>query len=219
MNYKAETLANILNEAKEAKPIEGMPNTYTPEEYTKLFRANNALADLESGEFLKPQIDTGAYEYDSRTHRLKSIGRYRPAMLDLNVLTANLYQLENIERVEEYTTNEEVEDKDGKKKTKVVKKANTFNDKVIRVIFGRATVQAVKDLKEVGNSVKCQVFKKLDKEGADWEYIGSDLVAKDDAYKFTKSLEVKSALRLMRKMQMVQAEEAEVEGDNLDDVS
>lgn len=218
MNFKAEQLSRVLNEAKDAKPIEGMNNTYTPEEYSKLFRANYAMAELESTDFLVPQIDTAAFEYDKTQHRPRSIARYKPAMLDLNILAANLYQADTIERTEEYSTNEEVTDDKGKKTSKVVKKTKVYKDKVVKVIFGQATVQAIRDLKEIGNSVKAQVFVKRHEEGADWEYQKAELVPKDEAYKFTKTLEVKSAIRLMRKMQESQTSEQSV-GDSLEDVA
>lgn len=219
LNYKASALAEVLNAAKDAKPIEGMgDNTYDPENYAKIYNANKAIAEIESGDYLVPQIDTGAFEWDKVNHRLKSIGRYRPAMLDLNVLTMNLYEKTEREREESYTDTEGVTDKDGKTTTKKVTKTRKVKDTVVKVIFGRATVTAIRDMKEIGNAVKAQVFSKSAEEGSDWEYEGAELIKKDDAYNFHNTLDVKSALKLMRLMGESVTNET-LEGDSLDNVA
>lgn len=216
LGYKAEALAKVLNDAKDAKTIEGMPNTYDPENYSKLYRANRAIADLEDTDYLIPQIDEGAFEWDKAHNRLKSISRYAPAMLDLAVFTANLYKKDSRGRVEDYEVEEEKEDKAGKKVKKTVIKHRVSNDTVLTVIFGRATVQAIREMKEIGNAVKAHVFVK--KEGGDWIYEGDKLIKKDDAYNFASMLEPKSALKLLRMIQQNVTNEA-ITGDKLDDVA
>lgn len=216
LNYKAENLARVLNEAQKAKPIEGMDNTYDPENYSKLYAANKAIAEIESSEYLVPQIEEGAFEWDKANGRPKSIGRYRPAMLDLNVLTTNVYQKSSRGRTVKVDVEEEVKDTDGKKAKRKVKKDKTVMDTVIKVIFGRATVQAIRDMKEIGNAVKAQVFVK--REGEDWTYEGNELIQKEDAYKFKDTLNVPSALKLMRLVES-DAINDKVEGDSLDDVA
>lgn len=212
-NYKAETLAGILNDAKDAKPIEGMPNTYDPENYNKVFQANTTLAELQSSEWLEPQIDMGAFEWDKKAGRPKSIARYRPALLDLNVLTMNVYKKSTRGRSVEVNEPEG----DDKKTDKKGKKTQTVQDTVLSVIFGRATVMAIRDMKEIGNAAKAQVFVK--KNGSDeWVYEGSELVEKDNAYKYKDTLNAKSALKLMQLMKDSVSEE-NTEGDSLEDVA
>lgn len=216
-NYKAEQLADILNGAKDAKPIEGMENTYDPENYNKIYNAQKVLADMQNSEWLVPQIDTGAFEYDERTHRPKSIGRYRPAMLDLNVFAMNLYKKSTKGHTSEVEVEEEYEDKKtGTKKTRKKNKKVTVKETFIHVIFGRATVTAIREMREIGNAVKAHIFSK--REGGEWFYEGSELVQKDEAYKFTSTLDVKSAMQLMKLMQDSVANE-HVEGDSLEDVA
>lgn len=200
-HIKAEVLASILDDSKNAKSIPGMNNVYTPDEYNKKMAEQRAMGLLEGNDgYLHGDTKPGAIEFDGMTGNLRKINRNKPAMLDLNVYTANRYFVDK--KVHTETT------KDGKEKEVV-------DSLDIVVIIGHAYVQGITNMTEIPKSVKAYRFRK---NGSSWDYKGAELVSDKQAYEMRSSLNPYDALSLMGKIKDSDLT-ANVQGDKLNDIA
>lgn len=201
---KAEVLASILDDSKNAKNIPGMANVYTPEEYNKKMAEQRAMGLLEGNDgYLHGDPKPGAIEIDKTTGNLRKINRNKPAMLDLNVYTANRYAVEK--------TTETVKEKN--KKGEEVEKEVTNID--ILVILGHAIVHGIQNMTEIPKSVKAYRFHK---DGKNWEYKGAELVSDKQAYEMRGVLNPYDVLSLMGKIRESDLT-SNVMGDKLNDIA
>lgn len=201
---KAEVLASILDDSKNAKNIPGMNNVYTPEEYNKKMAEQRALGLMEGNDgYLHGVPKTGAIEIDKATGNLRKINRNKPAMLDINIYTANRYAIER--------TTETVTEKN--RKGEEVEKEVTNID--ILVVIGHAIVNGIQNMTEIPKSVKAYRFHK---DGKRWIYKGAELVSDKQAYEMRSQLNPYDALSLMSLINE-SALTANVRGDKLNDIS
>ena len=202
---KADVLASILDDSKNAKNIPGMANVYTPEEYNKKMAEQRALGLMEGNDgYLHGIPKTGAIEIDDTTGNLRKINRNKPAMLDINIYTANRYF------VDRKTETVEKKSKDGKE---VSKEEKTSID--IVVILGHAIVNGIQHMTEIPKSVKAYRFHK---DGNKWVYKGAELVSDKQAYEMRSQLNPYDALSLMHLIRESDLT-ANVQGDKLNDIA
>lgn len=201
---KAEVLASILDDSKNAKNIPGMANVYTPEEYNKKMAEHRAMGLMEGNDgYLHGVPKTGAIEIDERTGNLKKINRTKPAMLDINIYAANRYSVEKkVDKVFEKN----------KKGEKVEKEVTNID---ILVILGHAIVNGIQNMTEIPKSVKAYRFHK---DGNKWEYKGAELVSDKQAYEMRSQLTPYDALSLMSLIRESDLT-ANVQGDKLNDIA
>lgn len=201
---KAEVLASILDDSKNAKNIPGMTNVYTPDEYNKKMAEQRAMGLLEGNDgYLHGDLAPGAIEIDNMTGNLRKINRNKPAMLDINIYTANRYFVD--------------------KKVEVVKEKNKKGEEVekevadvdILVVIGHALVQGIQNMTEIPKSIKAYRFHKVDKK---WKYKGAELISDKQAYEMRSQLnpyDVLSLMYLIRESDLT----SNVRGDNLNDIA
>ena len=201
---KAEVLANILDDSKNAKNIPGMANVYTPEEYNKKMAEQRAMGLLEGNDgYLHGEPKPGAIEIDKMTGNLRKINRNKPAMLDINIYTANRYSVEKKTEIV----------KEKNKKGEMVEKEVTNVD--ILVVLGHALVQGIQNMTEIPKSVKAYRFHK---ESKDWSYKGAELVSDKQAYEMRSVLNPYDVLSLMAKIRESDLT-SNVQGDKLNDIA
>lgn len=203
---KATMLANILNEASDVKPIQGMKDIYTPDQYDKIMQANLVEAQLESADgYLHSNTEEGAIEIDERTGNLRKINRNAPRMLDLNIYAANRYMLEK------ESHEEPVLDKEGKE----TGKTRTVYDKFdLVLVLGLATVRAIDNKTELPKSVRAYRFHRVDKH---FEYAKTELIADKVAYEMVSTLTPLDCLRLMQQINDSDVQ-SKAGGDTLNDL-
>lgn len=145
-NFKSETLSRILNDAKNAQPLDNnkRKNIYAPDEYLKKRAEILALDQMSNSEYLEPRLAVGAVEFDERGN-LKEIGRNRPAMLDLAYYTRNRYEVERVIPANE-------------------KKMGLERGTYILVVLGNPIVKAITDTIELPKNVKAYRFKREEAE-------------------------------------------------------
>lgn len=199
MAIKAEILQNILADSDKAKPIEGMDNAYTPEDYNKVMAKNRAMGLINDGESDRyvPHTPEGAIEFDA-FGRLRKIARTAPKMIDLNRYTQNRYMIEKIGVP-----------KEGEK---AERPAGTY----IVMVLGEPVVKAITAMNELPKTVRAYRFQ-LVKD--DWQYVGSEFIEDTVAYKMTKALKPSDALKLMQKVQNFENTNDNEVGDSLDDIA
>lgn len=241
-NIKAEVLANIIENAKSAKSIEGKPNIYSPDEYNKIAAQNRAMGLVQDNGYLESHIKPGAVEFDPNTKMLKKIARNEPKMLDLNAYTANRYYKETVLPIN-------------------AKKVGRPAGDYIVMVLGNAIVQAINNTQELPPTVKAYRFKRIKKEvfvgsgdeaqeevnldevanDADaekkaeevadtanlekrtiieWEYCGAEFIKDQVAYGMTKQLSPNAVLKLRAQMEENPNPRMgdNVYGDDLDDI-
>lgn len=226
-NFKSETLARILNDAKSAQPIDEKKrkNIYTPDEYNKKRAELLALDQVSNSEYLEPKHEFGAIEFDERGN-LKEIGRNRPAMLDLAYYTRNRYEV-----LEVIPANEK----------KMGRERGTY----IVVVIGNAIVKAISDVVELPKTVKAYVFKreettqkvkkevtKTSPEGVEyieeeeveekvkaWRYVGAEMITSERVYKMTRQIAPRDMLKLLDQIEDDLNDGENIGGDSLDDIS
>lgn len=217
MAIKAEILQSILAEADTAKPIKGMKNAYTPEEYNKLASKQRAMGLVNDGAnngLYEVHIDEGEVEFDQNGN-LKAFGRTRPMMLDLNRYCANRY---SIQRVPNPAT----------AKSKNLTETGTY----LVVVFGEAVVSAINSAAELPPTVRAyrfyrRKFEYKDEGGDDtierwtWEYVRDEFITRDEVYRMTDKLNNDSALELIQMLEGRRADSADgtIEGTSLDDIA
>lgn len=199
MAIKAEILQNILADSDKAKPIEGMENAYTPEDYNKVMAKNRAMGLINDGETDRyvPHTPEGAIEFDA-FGRLRKIARTAPKMIDLNRYTQNRYMIEKIGVP-----------KEGEK---AERPAGTY----IVMVLGEPIVKAITAMNELPKTVRAYRFQ-LVKD--DWQYVGSEFIEDTVAYKMTRTLKPSDALKLMQKVQKFENTNDNEVGDSLDDIA
>lgn len=228
-NFKSEALSRILNDAKNAQPLDNnkRKNLYAPDEYLKKRAEILALDQMSNSEYLEPQHDFGAVEFDERGN-LKEIGRNRPAMLDLAYYTRNRYTVENIIPANE-------------------KKAGIERGTYILVVLGNPIVKAINDVVELPKTIKAYRFKReeiivptgeplvteptKDEEGdmtvsnpavAEkqyyWRYIGAEMITSDRVYKMTRQIAPMDMMKLMDQIEGGINDGENIGGDSLDDI-
>lgn len=202
---KAEVLASILDDSKNAKNIPGMTNVYTPDEYNKKMAEQRAMGLLEGNDgYLHGDLAPGAIEIDKMTGNLRKINREKPAMLDINIYTANRYFVDKkVEAIEK-------EGKDGKGVSKEEK-----IDIDIVVVLGHAIVNGIQNMTEIPKSIKAYRFHKVDKK---WEYKGAELISDKQAYEMRSQLnpyDVLSLMSLIRESDLT----SNIRGDKLNDIA
>lgn len=199
MAIKAEILQNILADSDKAKPIEGMENAYTPEDYNKVMAKNRAMGLINDGENDRytPHTPEGAIEFDA-FGRLRKIARTAPKMIDLNRYTQNRYMVEKVGVPKEGEKGE--------------RPAGTY----IILVLGEPIVKAITAMNELPKTVRAYRFRYI-KE--DWEYVGSEFIEDTVAYKMTKTLKPTDALKLMQKVQNFENNNDTEVGDSLDDIA
>lgn len=199
MAIKAEILQNILADSDKAKPIEGMENAYTPEDYNKVMAKNRAMGLINDGETDRyaPHTPEGAIEFDA-FGRLRKIARTAPKMIDLNRYTQNRYMIEKIGVP-----------KEGEK---AERPAGTY----IVMVLGEPIVKAITAMNELPKTVRAYRFQ-LIKD--DWQYVGSEFIEDTVAYKMTRTLKPSDALKLMQKVQKFENTNDNEVGDSLDDIA
>lgn len=199
MAIKAEILQNILADSDKAKPIEGMENAYTPEDYNKVMAKNRAMGLINDGETDRyvPHTPEGAIEFDA-FGRLRKIARTAPKMIDLNRYTQNRYMVEKVGIP-----------KEGEK---AERPAGTY----IIMVLGEPIVKAITAMNELPKTVRAYRFQ-LIKD--DWQYVGSEFIEDTVAYKMTKALKPSDALKLMQKVQKFENTNDNEVGDSLDDIA
>lgn len=205
-SYKADAYRRILNDAQNAKPIEGMDNTYSPEDYAKIRGAELLMGKLNEGDYMKAQLDIGAAEYDEHG-RLKKIGRERPALLDLGLYTANRYMVEETEETKEY--DKSGDSGDGAKSTR------TYKHKEIVVVMGQAIVRAIAETRELPPTVKAYRFRKTTQ--GNWRFLRAEFIKNEVCYSMTKTLSPEAMLKLMAEMK-AGATSTNTFGDRLEDI-
>lgn len=200
MSMKAEVMTKILNDAKEAKPIQELgPNTYDPTNYNKVRGEQIMMANLQDAQngFYTPTYMPGDVEFDN-LGRLKKIGRTAPKMIDEKVYSANKFKLYEIE--------EEVKGK--KEETKTVKE--------ILVVFGQAIVNAIEKTNELPPQVKAFRFRK---RGFAWDFLGAEFISEQEVRTFTGTLDPASFYKLQQAMNKRAEETAgQAEGTSLNDL-
>lgn len=201
MSMKAEVMTKILNDAKEAKPIEALgKNTYDPINYNKVRGERIMMANLQDAQngFYTPTYMPGDVEFDS-LGRLKKIGRTAPKLIDERVYSANKFKL--IE-----TPVEGKKDKDGSDKTV----------KEILVVFGQAIVKAIEQTNELPPQVKAFRFRK---QGFAWNFLGAEFISEHEVRTFTGTLDPASYYKLQQAMNKRAEETAgKAEGTSLNDL-
>lgn len=207
-NYKAETLSRILNEAKTAKEIDGMKNTYAPEDYAKIRQAELVTGQLGGGDYLTPDIDLGTVEFDERGN-LKKIGRTRPAMLDLSIYTANRYL------TKKYTSEQKYKAK-VPKQDKTEMRTRTINHFDIYVVMGLPIVQAITETRELPPTVRAFKFSRT--KGSHYAYKGAEFIKSEECYKMTRHFSPETMLYLIRLINEGNAESSGDDGDSLADL-
>lgn len=208
-SYKAEAYARILNEAKDAKPLEGKKNVYSPEEYNKVMQAERFLSNLnQGGEWITAQTSPGDVEFDEYGH-LKKIGRAKPAMLPVEVYTMNRYLLDVHEEEQKYTTT----DKDGK----VEEKTRTKKITDILVAMGQPIVQAISQTHELPPTVTVFRFRK--NQAGNWKFIKAEFVKSEVCYSMTKTLSAEAMLKLINEMDEAKTKATNNMGDSLEDIA
>lgn len=199
MAIKAEILQNILADSDKAKPIEGMENAYTPEDYNKVMAKNRAMGLINDGESDRyvPHTPEGAIEFDA-FGRLRKIARTAPKMIDLARYTQNRYMVERVGVP-----------KEGEK---AERPAGTY----IVMVLGEPIVKAITAMNELPKTVRAYRFQLVKDE---WQYIGSEFIEDAVAYKMTKTLKPSDALKLMQKVQNFENANDNEVGDSLDDIA
>lgn len=199
MAIKAEILQNILADSDKAKPIEGMENAYTPEDYNKVMAKNRAMGLINDGETDRyvPHTPEGAIEFDA-FGRLRKIARTAPKMIDLNRYTQNRYMVEKVGIPSEGE--------------KAERPAGTY----IIMVLGEPIVKAITAMNELPKTVRAYRFRHTKD---DWEYVGSEFIEDTVAYKMTKTLKPSDALKLMQKVQRFENTNDNEVGDSLDDIA
>lgn len=225
-NFKSETLARILNDAKTAQPLDDKKrkNIYAPDEYLKKRAEILALDQMSNSEYLEPQHQFGAVEFDERGN-LKEIGRNRPAMLDLAYYTRNRYEIERVIPANE-------------------KKMGLERGTYIIVVLGNAIVKAITDTVELPKNVKAYRFKREETEGTAaedqtgvdengneyvikagektkisyWRYVGAEMILSERVYKMTRQLAPKDMMLLMDQIEEGINDGENVGGDSLEDI-
>lgn len=237
-NIKAEVLAEIIQDAQSAKPIEGKANIYAPEEYNKIAAKNRAMGLVGDTEYLESHIKPGSVEFDAN-HNLKKIGRNEPKMLDLNAYTANRYMVEKIAPMNA---------------KKAGKEAGTY----IVMVLGNAIVTAINNTQELPPTVKAYRFVRVEKEifvnaegenagpvevslddiendaeavaeqagnvekkvVVEWKYCGAEWIKDEVAYKMVNQLDPESVLKLRAQIDENPNPRVSdnVYGDSLDDI-
>lgn len=237
-NIKAEVLAGILSDAGTAKPIEGKPNVYSPEEYNKIAAKNRAMGLVQDSEYLESHIKPGSVEFDAN-HNLKKIGRNEPKMLDLATYTANRYMVEKVAAMNA---------------KKLGKESGTY----IVMVLGNAIVTAINNTQELPPTVKAYRFKRVEKEifvnpegqmsapvevslddiekdttaieeqsaglekkiVVEWKFVGAEFIKDEVAYKMVNQLDPESVLKLRAQIDDNPNPRVSdnVYGDSLDDI-
>lgn len=199
MAIKAEILQNILADSDKAKPIEGMENAYTPEDYNKVMAKNRAMGLINDGESDRyvPHTPEGAIEFDA-FGRLRKIARTAPKMIDLARYTQNRYMVERVGVP-----------KEGEK---AERPAGTY----IVMVLGEPIVKAITAMNELPKTVRAYRFQLVKDE---WQYVGSEFIEDTVAYKMTKTLKPSDALKLMQKVQNFENANDNEVGDSLDDIA
>lgn len=199
MAIKAEILQNILADSDKAKSIEGMENTYTPEDYNKVMAKNRAMGLINDGESDRytPHTPEGAIEFDA-FGRLRKIARTAPKMIDLNRYTQNRYMIETVGIPKEGEKSE--------------RPAGTY----IVLVLGEPIVRAITAMNELPKTVRAYRFKHT-KEG--WDFVGAEFIEDSVAYKMTRTLKPTDALKLMQKIQAFNNTNDNEVGDSLDDIA
>lgn len=200
MAIKADILQNILSDAESAKPIEGMPNTYTPEDYNKIMAKNRAMGIMQDGQSADGRyhatIPEGSVEFDVNGN-LRKIGRTAPKMIDLSRYTTNRYMVEKVGIPAEGE--------------KADRKPGTY----IVLVLGEPIVKAITAMNELPKTVKAFRFVR---EKDDWNYVGAEFIEDTVAYKMKGVLRPIDALRLMQKVQNYDNRNGSEMGDSLDDI-
>ena len=198
MSIKAEVMTKILNDAKEAKPIEALgQNTYDAENYNKVRGEQIMIANLQDAQngFYTPTYMPGDVEFD-KLGRLKKIGRTAPKMIDERVYSANKFKL----------VETPVEGKKGEEKTV----------KELLVVFGQAIVKAIEQTNELPPQVKAFRFRK---QGFAWNFIGAEFISEQEVRTFTGTLDPASFYKLQQAMNKKAEETAgKAEGTSLNDL-
>lgn len=199
MAVKAEILQKILSDSDKAKPVEGMDNAYTPEDYNKVMAKNRAMGLINDGESDRyvPHTPEGAIEFDA-FGRLRKIARTAPKLIDLNRYTQNRYMVERIGVP-----------KEGEK---AERPAGTY----IVMVLGEPIVKAITAMNELPKTVRAYRFQFIKD---DWQYIGSEFIEDRVAYSMTKTLKPTDALKLMQKIQQFNNTNDNELGDSLDDIA
>lgn len=205
---KAMMLQNILNDAAEVKPIPGMKDVYTPDQYDKMMLANQLEGQLDSADgYLRSHHGEGAIEFDERTGKLRKINRNAPRMLDLNIYAANRYMLEKESHEEPAVSKKTGEPIEGK--------TTTVYDKFdLVLVLGLATVRAIDNKTELPKSVRAYRFHRVDNH---FEYTKTELISDKVAYEMVNTLTPLDCLRLMQQIQDSDVE-SKVGGDTLNDI-
>lgn len=224
-SYKAEAYSKILSDASTAKEVEGHKNSYSPEEYTKIYGRELLLAQMENnGDFLVPQIPEGSAEWGP-DGKLIAVGRYAPALFDVARYTANRYTVDTVHPTQA--------DKKGHP-------AGTY----ILVAWGESLVDAIEHTKELPNNVRIHRFMKQEQgytvtqemvdngevapdvkvgdsaKRVSWKFVGAEMVNKDVAYKMTRSLNSEAMLTLIRQIeQETTMTGTDIKKDSLDDIA
>lgn len=200
MAIKADILQNILSDAEKVKPIDGMPDTYTPEDYNKIMAKNRALGLMQDGAssdgYYHSKIPEGAVEFDMNGN-LRKIGRTAPKMIDLSRYTTNRYMVEKVPIPAEGEKTE--------------RKPGTY----IILVLGEPIVKAISAMNELPKTVKAFRFVR---EKDDWKYVGAEFIEDTVAYKMKGVLKPTDALRLMQKVKAHDVREGNEFGDSLDDI-
>lgn len=199
MAIKAEILQKILADSDKAKPIDGMENAYTPEDYNKVMAKNRAMGLINDGESDRyvPHTPEGAIEFDA-FGRLRKIARTAPKMIDLSRYTQNRYMVEKVGVAKEGEKTE--------------RPAGTY----IIMVLGEPIVRAITAMNELPKTVRAYRFRLVKEE---WQYVGSEFIEDSVAYKMTKTLKPSDALKLMQKVQAFENSNDDEAGDSLDDIA
>ena len=197
MAIRPEVLKNILNDADTAVPVEGTKDAYDPENYQKVHARQQAMAMInETGTdgFLEPQIGEGEVEFDERGN-LRRLARTQPKLIDIRRLTTNRYAKQTV------------------KPGTLGLRAGTD----ILFVFGGAAVRGFENT-TLTPQIKVYRFH-FNTKKHEWEYVRAELMEDKIAYStMTNSLDGKSALFLIHKIEQNTVQSADVEGDSLDKV-
>lgn len=197
MAIRPEVLKQILNDADDATPVDGTRDAYDVENYQKVHARQQAMSMInEAGTdgFLEAQIGEGEVEFNENG-TLRRLARTQPKLIDIRRLTANRYAKQTV-------------------------KAGTLGLRAgtdILFVFGGAAVKGF-DNTTLTPQVKVYRFH-YNTKSQEWDYVRAELIEDKIAYAtMTNSLDGKSALYLIHKIEQNTVQSAEVEGDSLDKV-
>lgn len=190
LTSKAKKLAQVLEDAKNAKPIAESRNVYSPDDYDKMRKAALLEAQATGGEDALSGIAPGAIERNP-DGSVKKIRRWDAQIVDVDALCSNRYKIStqgvSVPKADK-EGNPVLNDK-GKQVYTTVKTQNLV------VVWDNSVVNAIANTQELPPQVRVHNFVK-DADG--WVYTGASFIKAEEAYKMTERFNNTSMLQLIK---------------------